>query len=338
MCLASRKDVARSKEHWGKLKRPKALYISVWKSKFATTGALQWWCAILYYLGTLAICLFTFFWGYAQIRGVIDSSIIFSLGLGAVSGKTFVNFSNPHYLTQQESVEASSSSATLLRNVVIANAPQIFASMIYFTYNSLVTSLSLAAEWGRFAVKRKAPRIAGTVPVGQQRGSYFLQLPFRYSIPLIVTSGVLHWLLSQTLFVVLIEVYRQWLELDPRTGEPYVAPAVRVFDVSKLGWSPIGAVIVMVLGAAMVVVLIGAACWPLRSNMPVAGSCSAAISAACHPPEPRDPDAWMKPLMWGETAVLIYGSFKTMTKGARALKQLQQQEQPQQQLKSRKRL
>jgi hypothetical protein len=96
---------------------------------------------------------------------------------------------------------------------------------------------------------------------------------------------------------VLIEVYRQWLELDPRTGEPYVAPAVRVFDLSKLGWSPIGAVIVMVLGAAMVVVLIGAACWPLRSNMPVAGSCSTAISAACHPPEPRDPDAWMKPLM-----------------------------------------
>jgi hypothetical protein len=41
-------------------------------------------------------------------------------------------------------------------------------------------------------VKRKASRIAGTVPVGQQQGSYFLQLPFRYSIPLIVTSGVLH--------------------------------------------------------------------------------------------------------------------------------------------------
>jgi hypothetical protein len=47
MCLASRKDVTRSKKRWEKLKRPKALYISGWKSKFATAGALQWWCAIL---------------------------------------------------------------------------------------------------------------------------------------------------------------------------------------------------------------------------------------------------------------------------------------------------
>jgi hypothetical protein len=32
--------------------------------------------------------------------------------------------------------------------------------------------------------------------------------------------------------------------------------------------------------------------------MPLAGSCSAAIAAACHPGA-KEPDAWKKPVKWG---------------------------------------
>jgi hypothetical protein len=253
----------------------------------------------LSYLGAIGACGYLYYYGvWNGVQGRSDDPTVLALGLGQVNPKTLIWFQHKNLPLSRDG------GASLLKSVVVANSPQIAASAIYFTYNALVTTLSLASEWDRFARKRKAPRITGSVPVGQQRKSYFLQLPFRYSIPLIATSGVLHWLISQTLFVVFVEVYRQWLELDPETGEPFVVPPVRVSDIATCGWSPLGVVIVMALGGAMVVVLIAAACWPLKSNMPVAGSCSAAISAACHPPEPRDPDDWMKPLMWGDTDTL----------------------------------
>ena len=33
--------------------------------------------------------------------------------------------------------------------------------------------------------------------------------------------------------------------------------------------------------------------------MPVASTCSATISAACHPPLPEDEEAYMFPVQWG---------------------------------------
>lgn len=38
------------------------------------------------------------------------------------------------------------------------------------------------------------------------------------------------------------------------------------------------------------------------TNMPISGNCSAAISAACHPPADNK-DAALKPVMWGEIPV-----------------------------------
>lgn len=38
-------------------------------------------------------------------------------------------------------------------------------------------------------------------PMGIQRSSYFISLPLRYGIPLYATSGLMHWLVSQSLFL-----------------------------------------------------------------------------------------------------------------------------------------
>jgi hypothetical protein len=38
-------------------------------------------------------------------------------------------------------------------------------------------------------------------PVGIQRSSYFISLPWRYGIPLYGSSAVMHWLVSQSLFL-----------------------------------------------------------------------------------------------------------------------------------------
>jgi hypothetical protein len=55
-------------------------------------------------------------------------------------------------------------------------------------------------EWQSFAIKKKAFRV--TSPVGLQRSTYFISLPARYTAPLIIVFAVLHWALSQSVFLV----------------------------------------------------------------------------------------------------------------------------------------
>lgn len=88
-------------------------------------------------------------------------------------------------------------------NAWLANLPQIFLSALYFSVNRLCTSLYFAYEWNKYATRRKGLRV--TSPKGDQRSTYFLQLPFRYAIPLVAISGLMHWLLSQSIFLVRFE-------------------------------------------------------------------------------------------------------------------------------------
>lgn len=72
--------------------------------------------------------------------------------------------------------------------------------------NSVWTSMTLAAEWNSYSVDRKGLRVS-TYLQGHQRSTYFLSLPYRYALPLIVSSGLLHWLISQSLYVVIIRAH-----------------------------------------------------------------------------------------------------------------------------------
>lgn len=92
----------------------------------------------------------------------------------------------------------------LLSNTFIANFPQVLPSMIYFTYNSLFTSLLLGAEWSSYARERKGLRVVAH-PSGKQRATYFLQLPVRWAVSLMILSAIFHWLCSQNIFLVSIE-------------------------------------------------------------------------------------------------------------------------------------
>lgn len=67
------------------------------------------------------------------------------------------------------------------------------------------------------------------------------------------------------------------------------------------GYSPIALMVAILLGFVMVCTILGMGLKHFRTNMPLAVSCSAAISAACHPPPGHDDHA-LKPVMWGETS------------------------------------
>ncbi|RJE24013.1 hypothetical protein PHISCL_03668 [Aspergillus sclerotialis] len=155
--------------------------------------------------------------------------------------------------------------------------------------------MTLASEWSRYAFQRKGLRVSSE-PRMSQRSTYFLSLPYRYALPLIGTSGILHWLISQSLFLVGIEAYTADLKHDPAS------------DLNTCGYSPVAIVCSILVGAAMVASLVGLSFKRFKSGMPVAGSCSLAIAAACYPADGPVDDSrarWLRqnleflPLQWG---------------------------------------
>lgn len=128
----------------------------------------------------------------------------------------------------------------------------------------------MAAEWSDYAVERKGLRVS-TTPRGAQRSTYFLSLPYRYGLLLVAFSALLHWLISQSLFLVSVQAYGPARQRDPSQ------------DLTSCGFSPVAIVASISVGAVMLSYSVGMGFRKFRSGMPVAGSNSLAMSAACHP-------------------------------------------------------
>lgn len=177
--------------------------------------------------------------------------------------------------------------AGILLNAWIANIPQLILSVVYFSFNGLYTSMALAKEWNHLASEKKGLRV--TNPQGEQRGTYFLQLPYRWSLPLTVTSGSLHWLISQTLFLVQITVKDTQGNTDLSSS------------VSACGYSAASLLALLVVGTVLTIVTCVVSFFGTTDKLPFAASCSLVISAACHPP-PDDKDAHLEKVQWGVTS------------------------------------
>ena len=168
---------------------------------------------------------------------------------------------------------------------LIANTPHLILTFLYFNFNSLFTCMLLAREWNGYALKRKTLRVS--TPKGIQRGTYWLQLPFRYGIPLLILSTALHWFVSQSIFLVRVIGINSAGKVSPDS------------TISTCGYSPIAVIWTAILGVAGLLTAMGNGLRGSRGSIPLAGSCSAAISAACHPPS-SDVFASRKPIRFGE--------------------------------------
>jgi len=199
--------------------------------------------------------------------------------LGAVDPRTAIKYMPPDLIT----------------NAVIANTPQLALSFLYFSYNALFTAMLMGYEWVSYSGKRKGLRVTHQ-PAGAQRSTYFLQLPYRFGIPLMLLSGTLHWLVSQSIFLIAIDFYDPFGK--PGTGDDV---ANMPFDYKTLGYSPPAIISVIVLGGIMVISIVAFGYTPYKRGMPIAGSCSIAISAACHPTEQAGSaeNIAEKKLQWG---------------------------------------
>lgn len=223
-------------------------------------------------------------WGVREInrKTSTDIATIFGLGFGAVDPRAVIT--SAYFPTDMGSL------------ALIANFPQVILSFLYFAYNGLFTVMLMGYEWASYAEKRKGLRMSRK-PAGSQRSTYFLQLPYRFGLPLVILSGTLHWLVSQSIFLVAFDVY----DALGQTGEMYIGYDYGSMDKS-CGYSPIAMTAVVILGVLMVVAVVAIGYTPYKRRMPLAGSCSLAISAACHSEqktEPGDKPLSEKKLQWG---------------------------------------
>jgi hypothetical protein len=180
-------------------------------------------------------------------------------------------------------MDAQTSAATLF-NAWLANVPQLLFSFAYLNINTICTSMAGAEEWNSLATARKHLRV--TNPVGEQRSTYFLQLPYRWSLPLVAIGGFLHWTLSQAFFLVRIDYFNRD---GARNGGQFAC-----------GFSALSLITFVAISMALLLVIGVVGFRKMLMHMPIAGSCSLAISAACHPP-PEETDPQLKRIKWGVT-------------------------------------
>ena len=257
-----------------------------------------------------------FIWRYREIKSARSLGDVLGIGLGRIDPRTVIAFIPKDNEWPFKGVPG------ILANVFLANSPQVIISLIYFSYNATITSMLLAREWSSYFSEAKGLRVS-TNESGVQRSTYFLQLPYRYAIPLLMFSCVLHWLASQSIFVVAVEVYNMHGNHNT-TGQCYhwgsepIAYSSTTYvgqprpradagycgaDFITCGYSPLGIFISLIVACVLVLFLVILGLKRLNP-MPVVGSCSIAIAASCH--ARLDEDApWEKPLRWGAFETLL---------------------------------
>ncbi|KAK5690752.1 hypothetical protein LTR97_011913 [Elasticomyces elasticus] len=280
---------------------------------FETASLRRWVLTIGWCLGSLIIVIVMFSAGMKQLRQwnvPTDVESIWATGLGTPQPYATVNGAQLH--------GNPSTSLQLWIPMLYSNVWQLWLSGLYLLVNGLVSALMVAREWSQYTRDRKALRMSS--PRGLQRGTFTLSLLFRYVIPLMVTSCVMHWLVSQSVFVV---ATRGFSYNGTNTTMPYVAKPE--LDAALAGFSFKEALLLLIVGSLGVVCVIGLGFFrsfgrdtddingtespagARKSNterevsrvyMPMVCSCSAAISAACHPAA-GDIDAQWLPLIWG---------------------------------------
>lgn len=159
--------------------------------------------------------------------------------------------------------------ASVLRITAIANLPQFILAVMWILYMDIYTSMAFARDWSRFEYQPQTLMV--TEPRGRQRSLWLMGLPWFQATFLTLMQALMHYLLSQSIFPVRIQAFDENGVVDPE------------HLVSNIGYSPIAMLVTMIICGFLFVLLLWVGKWHMPSTMPIAGTCSAAISAACHP-------------------------------------------------------
>ena len=199
----------------------------------------------------------------------------FSNGLGVPDIQSLASF-------QRDDTGSSGIVPTLL----IANIPQLGFTLLYIVYTNIWSKLLVAYEFDRLTQIKKGLRVSER-PRGMQRANRFFTLPVRYALPLMGCSAALHWLCSQSFFMVRIDGVNARKEIDPND------------QLVRLGYSATGVVSLIGVSVGMMVATVCVGAFRrLRTGLGET-SMSVVISAACHVKR-YEPEPWLQEIQWGD--------------------------------------
>lgn len=221
--------------------------------------------------------------GIHSLKVDLTGETLGSLGFGQVSPNTLVRNFIP---------DTSQPLSYLIKMVLIVNSPQIVFTLLYLVYNRAYTKMLAIHEWMKFSVVRRSLRVSQ--PSGIQRSTYWLHIPYRYSIPLIITSSMMHWVISESFFLVRVAFYDE-------NGKPLSQNGELESNDNTLtlpGYSLEAILTAIIMSGGMLLVLLLFSYREFPSDMPFIGNNSWAISTVCYRPE-NDKEAATKEVKWG---------------------------------------
>ncbi|KAM0553267.1 hypothetical protein ACHAPJ_007557 [Fusarium lateritium] len=165
--------------------------------------------------------------------------------------------------------------------VLLANIPQLILSVSYLQFNHLITRMVMAKEWARMSTKYRPLRV--TDPQGEQTSTYRLQLPYRWAVPCILASVLLHWLVSNTCYVFMADGAYYSTSLAG-ASETTTGDSIKLDDIAfiAIGYSTVAGLIAVIVFAVILCIPLLLSLRKLPGDMVVVGSNSLAIAAACH--------------------------------------------------------
>ncbi|CAJ2502436.1 Uu.00g098300.m01.CDS01 [Anthostomella pinea] len=200
------------------------------------------------------------------------------------------------------------SSFTAPQMAIIASLPQLLLAILYLTINSLLTTYFLSQEIALFAVGPRALRVSSN-PSGRQSTSLYLTLPRPVSWMLLAVFAALGLVLSQAVFPAALDAATATAFAPSSSPDHAASAVVPAIAFSTQALLTLIVILIVILVALLIAVLgLGLRLTPAArladgtaKGNPIAlqgGSCSAALSAKCHPAA-GEGEIWLGRATWG---------------------------------------
>lgn len=177
-----------------------------------------------------------------------------------------------------------------LSTIILTSLPQLAVAAIYLSLNHQLTLIIQLRDWASLAWCRQGLRVSDPEPGSDQISTRWLSLPYCYSVPLLITSFLMGWLLSQTIFIVRFDLYDDVFVEDVDRGR------------YSIGFSVVALVCSVVVGLLILGTSVAVGFCKCPPGLPLGPSNSLVIAAACQPPE-NDPYAARRMVMWGAVPI-----------------------------------
>jgi hypothetical protein len=218
----------------------------------------------------------------------LTSSSIWDLGFGQPLGQ---------FLFGAWVIGSNQSQVAFIRDAFLANLPQLVLSIEQFWWSSHLTCMIAAREYDSFAVSEEGDQDQPTLASQHGRALHVTdpqagskQERDRTALRWIISNQVLWillpWLASQAIFFAKIDILDHWMYFSAS-------------GMSQVGYSVLGLIAFTIAGFVALMIALYLGVRRMSNRVPLAGTCSAAISAACHPLE-LDNNHNEKRILWGE--------------------------------------